>query len=484
MKTRNIFIILIVGLIALSCTKSNNYLFDKSPDERLGEKIDNYYAALMSAQNGWIMTIETKQSGVYRLWMKFKPSNRVEMLCDMDATWNTKDATSALIKESSYRIKAMQYPSLIFDTYNYIHLMADPQGTDASYGNINGGVNGAGLESDFEFAMNDVTDGRIELKGRYNSVTAFLEKATAAEESAIKAGALKSVHTKLNSYFAGIKYPVIEIKGVKVDVSVGNRNSQFSLLSGDNLVVSKYSSYPDLSSLTESKASSNIHFITPVEVNGVKFSELKFDQNGYYLSDGTGNKYIYDNKKPSIPLRFGYNKDYSNLRIDDSQLQGTLKDPFLTNVYLASRAGLKTNGSRNMQYANIAFQLHPTSGEPVMVFTIRYNNTAGTNYVATWRYKYRMESNGNITFYEREQSGSSNERGQEPYLTPIVDYFCKLTYSVYSTTSWASSVISSTTPVTFRIDWGENNTPGSSASIGALYPVTNEANFCCGILSK
>ncbi len=484
MKTRNIFIILIAGLIVLSCNKDTNYLFDESPDERLAQKISDYYSTLQQAANGWIMTIETKEDGVYRLWMKFKAANRVEMLCDMDATWNTKDATSSLIKESSYRIKAMQYPSLIFDTYNYIHLMADPQGTNPTYGNINGGVNGVGLASDFEFAMNDFKDGRVLLKGRYNSVTAYLEKATAEQESAVKAGALKSAHTRLNNYFMAIKYPVVEIKGVKVDVVVGNRKTQFSFLSGNNLINSIYSSYPDLSSFTENKTSSNIQFIEPVEINGVTFTELKFDQNGYYLSDGTGNKYVYDNKKPSIPLRLGYNQDFSSLRIDDALLQGTLKDPFLTNIFLASRAALRTNGGRNMQYANIAFQLHPTSGEPVMVLTIRYNNTAGSNYIATWRYRYRVESNGNLTFYEREQTGVSNERLQEPYLRPLVDYFCRLTYSVYSSTSWANSVISSVTPVTFRVDWGENNTPGSSASIGALFPVNNEENFCCGILSR
>lgn len=484
MKTKYLLIFLMLGFFAVSCEKESIELFDKSPDERLTEKTTEYYNILQGAPNGWLLTIETKVDGVYRLWVKFKPSNRVDMLCDMDATWNTAEATSTEVKESSYRVKAMQYPSLIFDTYNYIHLMADPQGTNSQYGNINGGVNGTGLESDFEFALGEYSEGRIDLKGRYNGVTAFLERATAAEEAAIKEGALKTAHTKLNQYLTGMKYPVVEIKGKKVDITIGNRSTQFSYLLDDNLVVSKYSSYPDLSAFTQGMASSNINFVLPITVNGAEFSDLKFDNQGYYLSDGTGNKYVYDNKKPSVPLRFGYRLDFSQMRVDDTQMEGTLKDPFLTNVFLAARAGLKTNGSRHMQYANISFQLHPTSGEPVMVLVIRYNNTAGSNYNATWRYKYRTEENGDITFYEREQTGSSNERGQEPYLRPLVDYFCKLTYSVYSTSSWANSVISSTTPVTFKVDWGENNTPGSSASIGALIPVNDQENVCYGILSK
>lgn len=483
MKNRYI-LILIILLFSSSCVKDNNDLFDKSPDERLSEKISEYNNILIEAPNGWIMTIETKVDGVYRLWVKFKAGNRVDMLCDMDATWATKDATSSVIKESSYKIKAMQYPTLIFDTYNYIHLMADPQGTNSSYGNINGGVNGTGLASDFEFAFGDYANNIITLKGRYNSVNASLEKATVAQETAIKQGGLKLVHTKLNSYFSSVKYPVLEVNGVKVDIVVGNRASTFSYLSQDKMVAQSCSSYPDLSSLTDAKISSNIHFVTPIEVNGVKLSGFTFDKDGYFFNDGKSNKYIYDNKKPSIPLRFGYNLDYSSMRIDDSKLVGTLVNPFLKDVYLASRTGLYGNGKREMQYANIAFQLHPISGEPVMVFTIRYNNTAGSNYTATWRYKYRIESNGNITFYEREQTGSSNERGQEPYLRPLVDYFCKLTYSTYSTSSWESSVINTTTPVTFIIDWGENKTLGSSDIIGSLIPINDIDNFCSGIISK
>lgn len=483
MKHRYIYILILL-LLSSSCVKENNDLFEKSPDERLTEKIDEYYKTLQEAPNGWIMTIETKVDGVYRLWVNFKENNRVEMLCDMDATWSTKEATSTVVKESSFKIKAMQYPTLIFDTYNYIHLMADPQGTNSNYGNVNGGVNGTGLASDFEFALGGFENNIITLKGRYNSVKASLERATSAQESAIKQGALKEVHTKLNSYFSTVKYPVLEVNGVKVDIVVGNRSTRFSYLSKGEMITLNCSSYPDLTSFTEQKISSNIYFITPIDVNGVEVTGFKFDKDGYFFNDGKGNKYIYDNKKPSVPLRFGYNLDYTSMRIDDSKLEGTLVDPFLTDVYLASRLGLYGNGKRNMQYANIDFQLHPLSGEPVMVFTIRYNNTAGSNYTATWRYKYRIEQNGNITFYEREQTGSSNERGQEPHLRPIVDYFCKLEYSTYSTSSWANSVISSTTPITFKIDWGENNTPGSSDVIGSLIPVDNVDNFCNGILSK
>ena len=37
------------------------------------------------------------------------------------------DSTSAVtLQESSYRLKAEQQPTLIFDTYSYVHVLADP----------------------------------------------------------------------------------------------------------------------------------------------------------------------------------------------------------------------------------------------------------------------------------------------------------------------------------------------------------------------
>jgi len=481
---KKIVICIILISFTLSCVKEER-AFDKSPDQRLIEVIDNYYSELASAENGWLFTINTKAGGAYRVWMKFDNNNRVLMLSDMDATWNTTKQTSEEISESSYRIKAMQYPALIFDTYNYIHLMADPQGTDGSYGNINGGVNGSGLISDFEFGIDSLANGTFYLKGRYNSCAAIMDKATPQEEIAVKNGGLKSIHNSLTNYMNNLKYPVIEVNGKKIDINIGGRETSVTYIDdNDELKTFKTSSYMDFSSITSNLPSSNVFFFDPIVFESTSFSNLKIDETGYYLMTSGSKKYVVDNKKPSVPLRFGYNQDYSQMRINSSELSGTLVDPFLTNVYLAAKAGLYSNGKRNMQYANISFQLHPVSGLPVMVFTIRYNNTAGSNYTATWRYQYQTNSDGTITFTSREQSGSSNERGQEPYLRPIVDYFCKLTYSTYSSTSWSNSVISSVTPVAFKTDWVENNTVGLVAPLGGFFPVLEPENICCGKMSK
>ena len=52
MKKVLIFSLIIVAALS-SCKKDDKSVFDKSPDERLKEKLDAYQAQLSGAQNGW-----------------------------------------------------------------------------------------------------------------------------------------------------------------------------------------------------------------------------------------------------------------------------------------------------------------------------------------------------------------------------------------------------------------------------------------------
>jgi hypothetical protein len=93
------------------------------------------------------------------------------MYSDWDST------TSSVLSQSSYRLEALQQPSLIFDTYNYIHILSDP---DAS---VNGGSYGLGLNSDFEFRIDTVTADSISLTGRFHGSKLSLRKATQADKA-------------------------------------------------------------------------------------------------------------------------------------------------------------------------------------------------------------------------------------------------------------------------------------------------------------
>src|SRR5574344_561527 len=101
-----------------ACDFKEDRIFDQTPDERLAAVLNEYSTAMESAHDGWLMQIATKVDGGYQLYMSFNDRDRVVMLCDMDATFATQVAMSSVLRESSYKLKALQVPSLIFDTYN------------------------------------------------------------------------------------------------------------------------------------------------------------------------------------------------------------------------------------------------------------------------------------------------------------------------------------------------------------------------------
>lgn len=476
-------ILLLVIVILSSCNISRVDEFDESPDKRLSDFISVTQSDLTSAQNGWILAINTQVSGGFNFWLKFNEANRVNMLSDFDYTISTSGSTSTVQNESSYIIKSLQTPTLIFDTYGYVSILNDPMGS------VNGGTNGTGLGSDQEFAIISNDNGVYSLKGRYNSCKAKLYKVSDAQYAQIIAGGLKSNCTSFDDYMKTIKFPSLSFSnGIKAEISVSPRMATIQYIDGEGTLNSQtVGSALDCAKFNGTQDQSNLLLFDTLRCGDIGITALKFENGkGYYAECTDGKKiYVADNLRPVLPLRFGYGLDYTRMRIDMAQLSGTLVDPFLTNVYLLAKNSLYTNASkRNLQYAEVTFLFDAVSGKPCMRLTIRYNNTAGSNYTATWKYNYAIDNAaGTITFTDRVQSGSSNEFTIEPWVKSIPDYFCKLTYSKYAT-NWANSVVSSTTPVTFKMDWAENNTPGLTTPVAGFYPVLDPSNIAVGMMYK
>lgn len=176
---KKIIVVFVLAVAAFAgCKKDDQQLFNKSPDERLQETLTAYQTQLTAAPNGWKGFVYPKSGGVYTFYFKFNDSNRVVMLSSFDS------ASAVTLKESSYRLKALQQPSLIFDTYSYLHVLADPNP------NVNGGALGAGLQSDFEFYFDSSSADTINLVGRFNGSKATLIKATPEEAAGFVNGEL------------------------------------------------------------------------------------------------------------------------------------------------------------------------------------------------------------------------------------------------------------------------------------------------------
>lgn len=194
MRKLIIYIVLLVVTIS-SCRKEDDHLFSESPDERLSKKLSAYQEQLSGAQYGWRLIIEPAGGGAYGFYVKFNNDNRVQMVSDFDS------ASAVTLKESSYRLKALQQPSLIFDTYSYVHVLADPAPA------VNNGVWAQGLLSDFEFFFNDFSGvDTIQLTGRVNGSKAMLVKATQQEEEGYTTGEFnvnlfQNIFNKILQYF-------------------------------------------------------------------------------------------------------------------------------------------------------------------------------------------------------------------------------------------------------------------------------------------
>lgn len=187
--------IIAVFVLAISaftaCKKDDQPLFTKSPDERLNEALTAYQTKLTGAPNGWKGFVYPKTGGVYSFYFKFNDSNRVVMLSSFDSV------SAVTPKESSYRLKALQQPSLLFDTYSYLHVLADPNP------DVNAGTLGAGLQSDFEFYFDSSSADTINLVGRFNGSKATLIQATPGEAAGFVNGELGQgfLLNKIQTYY-------------------------------------------------------------------------------------------------------------------------------------------------------------------------------------------------------------------------------------------------------------------------------------------
>lgn len=165
-------------MIATACKKTNDRIFDESPNERIEKTLTAYQEQLAGATYGWRAIIEPAGGGAYGFYFKFNDANRVTMFSD----FTLESATTE--KESSYRLKGLQQPSLLFDTYSYLHVLADPDNR------VNGGTRGAGLRSDFEFYFEPSSADTIHLVGRFNGSKATLIKATQEEQAGYEDGGI------------------------------------------------------------------------------------------------------------------------------------------------------------------------------------------------------------------------------------------------------------------------------------------------------
>lgn len=213
-----LLLLLITSLSA--CKKNDPDYFGKTPTERSTEALSKYQAQLTGATNGWRAILYPNGGGVYLFSIKFGADNKVSMLSDIDAE------TSTTSNESAYSIKQLQAPSLVFDTYSYIHLLSDPDP------NVLGGNSGAGYSSDFEFSFDKMSGDTVTLIGNKNgSKLTLVKAATAAEYTSFTTGTT-AVFTTLSALRTYFKRVTIGTIACELNIDKGNKILSLSYLDG------------------------------------------------------------------------------------------------------------------------------------------------------------------------------------------------------------------------------------------------------------
>lgn len=230
---RKVLMLAVIAAVTMfSCKKENKSAFDTLPDERLSESLATYQTQLAGAQNGWkgFIKVDSGKGAIYSFYFKFNNANRVEMFSDFDS------ASAVTSKESSYRLKALQQPTIIFDTYSYLHVLADPNET------VNGGPRGAGLISDFEFYFDSVTTDTIKLVGRFNGSKLTLVRATQSDETLYNNGGLAAglFINKILTYF---KRLTIGSQSYDIKINPVAREFTFSWLDGSGNLITFTTGY-------------------------------------------------------------------------------------------------------------------------------------------------------------------------------------------------------------------------------------------------
>lgn len=204
--------ILLLGLLIVSmlsaCDKDENEVAPgERPDERLNEVLSAYKSQLVNADHGWKATLLPEGGSGYSFLFDFSENDRVVTRSDINAS-------TAEPLESTYRLKAAQRPSLLFDTYTYLHILADP---DA---NISGGEWGEGRISDYEFSFDSVSPDSIVLTGNYNDSRLVLVRATADEAANYISRVNEIARTFENINNFALYFKQLQVGDLSVDIVV------------------------------------------------------------------------------------------------------------------------------------------------------------------------------------------------------------------------------------------------------------------------
>lgn len=383
-------VVVIAGL--LSCEQNYDPVFSESPDERVEQALDDYQHLLLEAPFGWKANLHTGAGVSYLYYFDFNENGKVTMLADFNETTASEPASGDWV------LKALQQSTLSFNTYSYIHLPADPDG------NINGGANGEGLISDFEFKFSKTQEDTLELTGIQRGITMTMVPATEQEMEILMRGEIKNMlHYVSSNPSTYLTLP--NANQVTLAFGVDGKMVYALFLSEDGKNIQRRVS-------PFSFTTHGIWLQSPMEIQGYTFQELKWDsEEGIYTTSvGSTAVQIFPIEdiyffKPEEPLAAAMGTTYTTIQIPAGSgthpLPGQSKE--FIDVYNRTAANLLNSEFRlTLQEINMKFDT--TSNSVIYDMIVLQNSTL---FLCRYIYAYTIDEEGlvSLIFDVADQNG-------------------------------------------------------------------------------
>ncbi|PSL27502.1 DUF4302 domain-containing protein [Chitinophaga ginsengisoli] len=399
MLHNRLYIILLAILFA-GCTKDKTTsLLGEKPEERMEKALAEYKATLTGSTYGWKTVVYPSAGGAYSFYFRFGTNDRVTMYSDVSL-----DAAGTA-KESTYRLKAVQRPSLLFDTYSYLHLLSDPDP------NVYNGQTGTGYSVDFEYSIDSVSADTIKLTGISFSTKMVLVKATQAEAEAYAAGNYANLISSMEDYMLQNPWLYLQFSdGKKLQVSVNTFTKTFTLIYIDDANQVQLLSSPYYYTLN------GIYLQQPIVYGGKSFHEVFWDnarQVFYVTIDGQRIE-VKVALTSVVPMHRLLGVDFSSLIVPPQQMAGW-SDSFTT-IYSNIATSL-VNGpyGLTLYYTEFAFDV----SQQVMNVDV-YVIQNGSLYLARYPFTYTKTASGVFKFTGQAFQGNASLIATD--MKPLLDY--------------------------------------------------------------
>jgi hypothetical protein len=410
--------IFICATIFISCDSEYEPIFSESPDERVQAELDRYETMLMSAPHGWKAALYTGTGSGYFYYFDFNEDGSVSMLSDFNST------TAGDVMESTWTLKALQQITLSFTTYSYIHLPADPDG------DINNGIPGSGLLSDFEFSFARTSGDSVIMKGLKHNAQFVLIPSTAEEKQAYLDKRIQYLLQQTETFLTGHTSYILSLPDgitIPMALSLPRKMISFQYVDGEEIQI-------PITSYTFSI--DGILLKDPITIGTSTIDKLLWDDDAgvFYVPltervdlEGSNEPFILT---PPTPLSDIIGEKLVTAYLPGYATQSPLpgQSEWFT-ILLNDAADKLLNGEYHLTLEEIKFVFVPNTDRMLMIISISQPTPSGPAlFTAQYTYSYQVRDGGILKFKLELKDGNANLI--YPDLAEILSHFDNDTFKM------------------------------------------------------